>query len=398
MKRYLSLFKEGFISLKSNILRSMLTVLGIVIGIFAVTSMLALGDSLTKSVTDRFNAFSTGDIVLSSSSDNQPLTERILDWVKEKSFVKETVGLVSTNAQVYYQDSSFTPSIMGYVGDYSQMKKFKLVSGKMFDYTDLNNVEYVGVADNRLAEKFKEDTGESIVGKTVLYKNSTPIVVTGIIEFTDSTVDFGDGELFVPYKTVSLLSSAKGFSRILVNLNNTDHYTIAQKNIVEGINSIYGLAADSEDVVYAYDNSSFLQQQQEILKYFSMFLGAVGAISLIVGGIGTMNMILTTVTERKKEIGLRKAIGAHSSDITIQILFESILLTLTGGILGIIFTNIIMYIVDMLIPDDMDITIVVSYSVMITSIIISIVIGIVFGISPARKAAKMQPTDALRSD
>ena len=208
-----------------------------------------------------------------------------------------------------------------------------------------------------------------------------------------------DGNIIVPYKAaIGILSNTSDFSTIGVNLVDQQYYEIAAQHILEALNTSQHLAKDSTTAFSVTTSQEAIQNAIDTTSMISLFLGIVGGIALFVGGIGTMNMMLTTVTERTKEIGLRKAVGARNRDILMQILVESVMLTTIGGAIGIAFTYAGSLIANGLLTSDSPISIVMSPSVVITAAFVAVIVGIVFGLYPASNASKLQPVDALRSD
>jgi putative ABC transport system permease protein len=214
-----------------------------------------------------------------------------------------------------------------------------------------------------------------------------------------------DGSVIVPYAAaLGVVTDTKQFSSIGVSLEEQEYYEIAAIHILESLNASRYADGDSEDYFSVSSAQEAIENVQETTKMISLFLGVVGGIALFVGGIGTMNMMLTTVTERTKEIGLRKAIGARDSDVLYQILAESITLTVLGGALGIALTYALSYFANQAFSSNEgggifgEMSMEMSNEVVFYAALVSFVVGIVFGIYPARNAAKLQPVDALRSE
>jgi putative ABC transport system permease protein len=209
----------------------------------------------------------------------------------------------------------------------------------------------------------------------------------------------GDGVILVPYKsTVGILTNTKNFSSVAVLLKDSSYFEIAGQHILESLNASRQLARDSEDVFSVENSQSMIETAQETTQMLSLFLGIVGGIALFVSGIGTMNMMLTTVTERTKEIGLRKAVGARDKDIMLQILIESISLTSLGGVIGILLSLMGGVIANKIFADSQIISILINGQVIMLAALIAILVGVVFGLYPAHNASRLQPVDALRTE
>jgi len=203
----------------------------------------------------------------------------------------------------------------------------------------------------------------------------------------------------VPYQSaVGTLTNTSNFSTLGVTLKDSSYFEITGKHILEGLNTSRYLAPDSDDLFSVSTAQSMIESAQETTSMISLFLGIVGGIALFVGGIGTMNMMLTTVTERTKEIGLRKAIGARRRDILLQFLIESVFLTSIGGVLGITLTAVGSIFANKLLADSNVISVIVSSQVVAIATGVAIAVGIIFGLYPANNASKLQPVDALRTE
>ncbi len=388
------LIHEALQSLRSNILRSLLTIIGIVVGIFSVTAMLALGEGLSANVLERFNSFFQGDLTVSGE-----LTLTDLTWMREQPFVNYVLGSVQVReAEVVVASTDFSPTIQTVIGDYPEIQKFSIVSGKTFDFNDQAYNEQVAVVSNGFADRVLEETGQRVQDQAITV-NGIKYTVIGVIESTSMLFTRGDGIILLPYSTVvGSLSSSKNFSSVALLLKDSSYYKVAGENILGALNASHELALDSEDLFSVETSETFIETAEQTTTMISLFLGIVGGIALFVGGIGTMNMMLTTVTERTKEIGLRKAVGARNRDILLQILVESVTLTTFGGIVGILLSLGVARIANEIFADSEIIRVLVNLNVVLWAAFVSFAVGIVFGIYPAQRASKLQPVDALRAE
>lgn len=388
------LISESFQALRSNPLRSFLTVIGIVVGIFSVTAMLALGEGLSSNVMDRFSSFASGDLTVSGDIGYADFA-----WMKEQPYVKSALASKSVNgAEVIAFGTDFSPTLQIVIGDYEGVQNFDLVDGEVFDFTDPSYGESVVVVSDGFADTVLEETGYSVLGEEITISGSKYTVI-GVIESSSMLFTRGDGLMLVPYdRAVGTLTSTKYFSSVAILLEDSTYYEIAGQHILESLNASRQLADDSSDMFSVETAQAFIESAEETTQMISLFLGIVGGIALFVGGIGTMNMMLTTVTERTKEIGLRKAVGARDRDIMLQILIESVVLTGFGGLIGILLSLGAGKLANQVFADSDLITVLVNTQVIAIAAIVSLLVGVVFGLYPARNASRLQPVDALRSE
>jgi putative ABC transport system permease protein len=388
------LISESFQALHSNLLRSFLTIIGIVVGIFSVTAMLALGEGLSANILDRFSSFATGDLSVAGE-----IAYTDFAWINEQPYVSASLASLSiNNTAVIVSGTDFAPTAQVVVGDYEQIQSYDLVSGEVFDWGDASFNESVVVVSDGFADSVLEDTGVAVLNQDISISGQT-FTVIGVIESSSNAFTRGDGIMLVPYsKAIGTLTSTKNFSSVSILLEDSSYFEIAGQHILESLNASRQLDADSEDVFSVETAQAFIETAQETTSMISLFLGIVGSIALFVGGIGTMNMMLTTVTERTKEIGLRKAVGARDRDILLQILIESVALTSLGGFIGILLSLVVGEVANTIFADSEIISIIINTQVILLAAGISIAVGVVFGLYPARNASKLQPVDALRSE
>jgi putative ABC transport system permease protein len=388
------LLLEYLQALRSNIMRSLLTVIGIIVGIFSVTAMLALGAGLSANVLDRLSSFVQGDLTITGD-----ITYSDFTWISKEPYVDHSLAQIRvSNAKTIAFQKEYSPTVQSVVGDYEAIQKYTIVRGEVFNFTDTSETEASAVVSDGFADVVKKDTNQDVLGQTITISGQS-FKVVGIIKSNSQTFTRGDGIVLLPYsKVVGTLASTQGFSSVAVLLKDSTYYEIAGQNLLESLNTSRQLAVDSKDVFTIETAQSFIETAQQTTQMISVFLGIVGGIALFVGGIGTMNMMLTTVTERTKEIGLRKAVGARDRDILLQILVESVSLTTFGGLIGILLSLGAAKIANQVFASSSVIKVLVNLQVMALAALVAFVVGIVFGLYPARKASRLLPVDALRAE
>ncbi len=396
----LDIIKESFHSLRVNIKRTMLTVLGIVIGIFAVTIMLSLGEGIKESISADMSSARQGDVSLAIASEKRLFDNADLDWLQKQLYVKHVLAMNKIyNQKVRFSDHLFKETeIETLLGPFSELERVHMVSGKQFDWADANFDEPVLLASSSFAENFKKKTHSDVLHKELFIKGKKYQVI-GVFKDKTNFYSWNDGTLYAPYAVFSKeISGERGYRNIALHLKNPDYYKITAEHITKSLNLAHGLPEKSFDFAHVNTPRASFEETKKFTSKFNLFLGIIGGISLLVGGIGTMNMMLTTISERTKEIGLRKAIGARNRDITVQVLFESIYVTLLGGIIGVLITVGLVAIANPFIPEDLGFKLAISMKVILLAVSVSVFVGIIFGISPAKKAARLQPVEALRSE
>jgi len=390
-----NVFIEALQALRTNALRSSLTIIGIVVGIFSVTAMLALGEGLSGNIEERFNAFTSGDITVVGD-----ITEQDFTWLQNRPYASEVVGFQSTNGvNTIFAGEDFNPSVQTILGEYESITGFELISGVGFDFADAVYDERVAIVDEGFLESVQTDAGAD-ASTGIVTLNGQRFTIIGVREGGSGGFGRrGDGAIIVPYAAaLGVVTNTTHFSSVGMNLVDVSYFETYSQHILTSLNASRYVAADSDEFFGVSSAQEFIETALETTAMIGVFLGVIGGIALFVGGIGTMNMMLTTVTERTKEIGLRKAVGARDQDILLQILFESVLLTLLGGAIGIALTYGVAYIANRVLADNAFLSVELSGTVVLYAVIVSFCVGIIFGLYPARNASKLQPVDALRSD
>lgn len=390
-------FKMALSSIKANKMRSFLTMLGIIIGISSVITIISLGQGGQKSITDEFEKMGVNNVNINVDIGAAGVSDYInlkdIEAVKEKvDSVKYVSPAVQKKGIASSESDSKAAYITGSNADYDDIYSYTMVAGRYFNESEVANVKPVVVVDETSAKALFGDTdvvGKSItVGTDYSSKKATIIGVREGVQmgpgmefvFVDMPISFM--ETIDPY--ISKISS------ITVTSNSKEEVDEAAVNTISILENRHHNKGND---IYSSDKMiDKLSQINQVMSIFTSFIATVAAISLVVGGIGVMNIMLVSVTERTREIGVRKAIGATTKDILIQFLTESAIITLIGGIVGIILG----YSVSMLGGSLMNITPVISPVAVFGVIVFSSAIGIFFGIYPAKKAANLNPIDALR--
>jgi len=395
------LLKEAFRSLLSNKLRSGLTILGIIIGITAIIAMLSIGEGAKRQLAQSVENLGSNQlnvlpgfiqpgrgIVSAGRGTAQSLKMRDVDVIKKIEGVKAVSPEISRRFQVISSSGKNTNVlVIGVTPEYLLVRNSKVEKGYFFKENDLNRFAVLGptVAEDLFGE-------EDPIGKTIRI-NKINFKVIGVLEAKGS-VGFinADEVVLIPLLVMQkILTGSEYLSLIAVQAESSELVDKVKDDITNALLKEHKVSPENQDfsVIAA---QQFLNTFNALINTMTIFLASIAAISLIVGGIGIMNMMLTSVTERTKEIGLRKAIGAKKKEILMQFLIESVILTLIGGIFGIILGSLI----SIAVSKFANITSQVSLYSIFLSLTFSSLVGIIFGYWPAKRAAELDPIVALR--
>jgi len=397
---------ETYAALSANKVRSGLTILGIVIGISSVIAMVSIGTGASNSISSSIESLGSNLIQVTPGAQRtqgfgasagrggaKTLTNEDAEAIAEKvADVQAVDSQVSGRYQVTAKGTNTNTSITGVTSAYPQIRNVEVAEGSFI--SDTQNVSASKVAV--LGPTTRDDLfgeGAGAVGQSIRI-NGLEFKVIGVTAAKGgSGFQNQDDVIFIPLRSAQrYLSGDQYLTTIAVQASSPEVMTQVQTDITTLLLDRHKISDSAQADFSVLNQSDILSSASDITATLTYLLAAIGGISLLVGGIGIMNMMLTTVTERTKEIGLRKAIGAKKSDISKQFLAEAIALTLIGGVIGIALGWVISYIVNLLG--------LVTTSVSLTSVLlafgVSAAIGVVFGWYPARKAAAMNPIDALR--
>lgn len=397
----LEIFRTALESLMANKLRTLLTMLGVIIGVGSVVALLAIGTGVGNSITSRIQSNGTNLLTIqpdNRSSSGARLTMSDVEALSDPARVpqvKMVVPSVTGQGRIVAGTNSQSASVNGTVPANFDARSLTLTDGELFTTEDSESRRRVAVLGSTIASELFPD-GDWL-GQTILIAN-VPFKVTGVLSATGA--GFGasaDDTVFVPLTVAQEklfpnrnggLQSLSSLTAVLYNANDAN---AAQTAISGVLREKHNLEDGQADDFRIFNQAQLSETLNSVSAILTAFLGAIGAISLIVGGIGIMNMMLTTVTERTREIGLRKAIGAQGGDIRKQFLFEAIVLTFTGGAIGILLGWLVS-----VGANAYGLAASVSSGSVILAFAVSAAIGIVFGYYPAHRAAKLNPIEALR--
>jgi len=402
---YSNLIKVSTRALLRNKFRSFLTMLGIIIGIGSVIAMLAIGQGSKKSIQDQVSSMGSNMVMVMpgtqsrggvqlGNDDSKKLT---VEDVKAISLECDAVSMVSpevrSSGQVIYAKENTPSTIYGVSPEYLDIKKTKVTDGRIFTDKEIHSAAKVCLLGKTV---IKNLFGENVnpIGYTIRFK-SIPLLVIGILESKGEN-SFGqdqDDLILAPYTTVQKrILAITHVQAIMTSAISETASADAMAQIEQVLRTRHKLKAGDANDFEVRSQAEIIKMFSSISDMLSLLLGAIAGISLLIGGIGIMNIMYVSVTERTREIGLRMAIGAQSFDILMQFLAEAVLLSVIGGIIGIILGVSSAKIISALANWP---TIVTSNSV-IMSFLVCTVIGIFFGWYPAQKASRLDPIDALR--
>jgi putative ABC transport system permease protein len=396
LKIVIQSFRMSLQNIKSNKMRSFLTMLGIVIGVAAVIGLITIMQGATNSVMSEFEKLGTG--VLTVSAPGTALKKGLTDSDLEKLSQVEGVEAISpsvsvTTTAVYNGEVYKKISVSGESVVYFQHNDV-INLGRAFNSSEESGDTNVCIVDKSFVQNVLN--GQAALGSTVKLGGLSYTIIG--IRKTDSSLTSAysdtsnlDGEVIIPYRNALDMSKAANVSTVSVYVADGYSSSTVEKNLRSALDNFYNGTENAYSVI---NMESLMDSMSTIMNLMSALLGGIASIALVVGGIGIMNMMLVSVTERTKEIGLRKALGAEPVWIQLQFLMESITLSIVGGLIGIAAGLLIAVVASKL----MNITFAISTGAILLGVGFSAAVGIIFGWAPARRASRLNPIDALRSE
>ena len=395
---------ESWLSISGNKMRSFLTVLGIVIGIMAVVIMVAVGETVQQSITDQFSSLGTNTIMIRAgaaqsagvrSGNRMTLTLDDAEQLGRLPDVAAFSPLENSGAQVIYGNKNWSTSMVGVYPGYATVQNIEMEYGAFFEQSAIKNAATYAVIGPDTAEEL--GMPKNPVGEIIRIRN-TPFTIIGVTKAKgDSGMTSQDDMIIVPISTLKKRMSGSRFPNavqmITVKLYADADNNVATEQITALLRQRHKLKDSDNDDFQITDMKQVMETMNTVTGYLTLLLIAIAAVSLLVGSIGIMNMMLVSVAERTREIGIRKAIGAQEGTIITQFLSESIMISFIGSMFGLILgvglsQGIGRFVLHYNVPF--------SIWPVVVSISVAIVVGLVSGVMPAIRAAKLNPIDSLR--
>ena len=389
--------------IKRNVLRSFLTILGIVIGVASVIAMVMIGDGTTANVQQSISKLGTNMLTLRVGQERRgpprednsakPFTEEDISAIKnEIQNIKAVASENSTKMNIVLGNKSTTSSVIGTNNDYFIIKDWEVTEGRTFEDSELNSGKPSCIIGTTIVKQLFTETDP--IGMNIRLKNLSCNVI-GVLK-SKGAAAFGNDQdeiVIVPLKMYQQkIKGDKDVSSILISITDGKLIDNAKIEITSLMQERRALRIEEPDNFHIRDMQDILSTMTSTTKMLTYLLGSIAGISLLVGGIGIMNIMLVSVTERTREIGTRLAIGAMENEVLLQFLVEAIVLSTLGGIIGIFLGATIGYIT----VNIMDLPFILNHQIILISFVFSTLIGVFFGYFPARKAARLNPIDALR--
>ena len=398
------ILKESWLSISGNKIRSFLTVLGIIIGVMAVVIMVAVGETVQHQITDQFSSLGTNTIMIRAGAaqtagvrtgNRQTLTIDDAQFIAKLPDVMAISLVQQGAAQAIYGNKNWGTSMIGVYPDYTTVQNIEMEYGTFFDMSAVRNSSTYAVIGPETAEEL--GLPENPVGEVIRIQN-TPMTIIGITRAKgDSAMGSQDDMVLVPITTLKKRLQGSRFpnsvNMIALKLYPDSDNALAIEQITTLLRQRHKLKDDAVDDFQIMDMKQIMETMNTVTGYLKLLLIAIAAVSLLVGAIGIMNMMLVSVAERTREIGIRKAIGAREIHIIIQFLAESIMISFLGSMIGLIIgvglsqgvgRGILGYNVPF------------SIWPVVLSVSVAVVVGLASGVMPAMKAAKLNPIDSLR--
>ena len=402
-----NLFKISIRAVGNNKMRSFLSMLGIIIGVAAVIIMMSIGQGSKESIRSELSTMGTNLLTIRPGADmrggvrqdpSAMQTLKMADYqriIREKKFVTKVSPEVTASGQVVYGNNNTTTTIYGETTEYLDIKQWPVERGDCFTEEDINKAaKKVVVGKTIVTELFGE--GADPIGKTIRFK-SIPMTIVGVLKakgYNSWGMD-QDNVIIAPYTTVmKRIAAQTWFSSIVCSAITEDLSDAAIEELTQMLRDNHKLKGEAADDFTIRSQAEMMETMSTTMDMVTLILVVAAAFSLLVAGIGIMNIMLVSVTERTKEIGLRMAVGATGAVISLQFLIESVLISVTGGLLGIIVGCSAS---ELLVPLFGMPSSVPAWSIYV-SFLVCVIIGVGFGYVPAVKAARMDPIEAIRHE
>ena len=393
-------------SLTAAPVRSCLTMLGIVIGVAAITSMAAIGAGARFKVAEQIRSFGANVIMVNTGAGNQSSVDRAFKplsfgdaaAIAELPSVSLAAASVAGQARLIRGTSSWTTTVNGTTNDHFKVRGWQLAAGRFFNSDEERNAAQVVVLGNLVARKLFDEANP--VGEILRIMDSPMLIIGVLTEKGTTGGDSQDDVAFVPMATAKnrLIGGAGGdrnvVGYILASAVSPAALSSAARDIRSLMKQRHNVRSDELSDYTVATAASIVAAQEASTKTISTLLAAVAGVSLLVGGIGIMNIMLVSVTERTKEVGLRIAIGARPRDIRAQFMLEAMTLCAIGGFMGVALGNLIAW----LVARNAGWTVLLDPAAGMTAVLFSAIVGVLFGYYPARRAASLDPVAALRGD
>ena len=400
------MYKESFLmawaSLIANKMRSILTMLGIIIGVAAVIALVSIGNGVKQDIQNSISSLGSNLLMVMPGAPRTPGVRpsagsmkslKVSDYeaIAKLDGVKAASPMTNGSYVVIYQNKNWTTSVSGVSYNYLDVNNWSMKSGRFLSEKNVQNRERVAVVGKTVVKNLFGD--EDPVGAEIRLKN-IPFRIIGVLNSKGSGAMGNDQDdmVIIPYTTAMERVEGVDYLRMIYVVGKDENGIDRLQSDIENLLRVrHGIKDTNLDDFNIQNMNSIMETMEETTGTLTLFLGAVAAISLVVGGIGIMNIMLVSVTERTREIGVRKALGATYSVIVTQFLIEAVVISLMGGIIGIILGIGSSKLIGMA----SGMSTVISVPTIVMSFAFSMAIGLIFGIYPARKAAKLNPIDAL---
>lgn len=399
-----NLLKVAIKSILKSRMRSLLTALGIIIGVAAVVVMVAIGDGAQMQVEKQISALgsnllivfpgstSSGGIRLGAGSINRFTMEDVQKIQDEATLIKAVSPVVRTGGQVIGGTGNWSTQVLGVAPNYLEIRDWPLASGDFFTERDMLSRAKVAVLGHTVVNQLFPN--EDPIGQQIRIRN-VPFTVVGVLSVKGQSAMGTDQDDLILAPATTVLDRLVGgiyISYIQASAVSDDQINAAQEQLTNIMREAHHLNPGEDNDFTVRNQAEITEAATETSKILTLLLASVAGVSLIVGGIGIMNIMLVSVTERTREIGIRLSVGARTSDVLIQFLTEAIVLSLAGGLIGVLLSFGIIFILN----NYTSMAAVISPEIVFIAVSFAGVIGVFFGFYPARKAANLNPIDALR--